>query len=105
MEREGLTPSREADRATLIRRVTLDLTGLPPTPAEVEAFLNDKSPDAYEKVVDRLSADPRLRRVHGAGVAGCGTVRRHARLSHRFRPGHDAVGRVGDRGIQHEQAV
>jgi mono/diheme cytochrome c family protein len=59
LEREGMEPSPEADRATLIRRVSLDLTGLPPTRGEVEDFLNDKSPDAYEKVVDRLLANPR----------------------------------------------
>src|SRR3989449_8755157 len=59
LEREGLPHSPEADRATLIRRVTLDLTGLPPTPAEVEAFLADKSPGAYEKLVDRLLQSPR----------------------------------------------
>jgi hypothetical protein len=58
LEKEGLSPSAEADRATLIRRVSLDLTGLPPTPEEVDAFLNDTSPDAYEKVVDRLLASP-----------------------------------------------
>jgi hypothetical protein len=58
LEQEGLKPSREADRYALLRRVSLDLTGLPPTPAEVEAFAGDKSPDAYEKVVDRLLADP-----------------------------------------------
>ncbi|MCB1086989.1 MAG: DUF1549 domain-containing protein, partial [Verrucomicrobiae bacterium] len=51
---KGLSPSPEADRRTLIRRITLDLTGLPPTRAEVAAFLNDQAPGAFERVVDRL---------------------------------------------------
>jgi hypothetical protein len=55
----GLKPSPPADRRTLIRRVTYDLTGLPPTPNEIEAFLADSSPEAYEKLVDRLLASPR----------------------------------------------
>ncbi len=59
LEKEGLHPSPETDKATLLRRVTFDLTGLPPTPAELNAFLNDKSPQAYEKVVDRLLASSR----------------------------------------------
>jgi len=59
LAREGLHPSAEADRRTLIRRATLDLTGLPPTPAEIAAYLNDSAPDAYEKLVDRLLASPR----------------------------------------------
>ncbi|CAN5619973.1 PSD1 and planctomycete cytochrome C domain-containing protein [soil metagenome] len=54
----GLKASQEADRRTLLRRVTYDITGLPPTPAELEAFLADTSPNAYEKVVDRLLASP-----------------------------------------------
>jgi len=58
LEREGLDPSAEADRATLIRRVTLDLTGLPPTLAEIDNFLADDSPEAYERVVDRLLDSP-----------------------------------------------
>ena len=59
LDREGLRPSPEASRETLIRRASLDLTGIPPTPAEVDAFVADASPDAYEKVVDRLLASPR----------------------------------------------
>ncbi len=59
LEKEGLRPSPEAAKATLLRRVTFDLTGLPPAPAEVDAFLGDKSPGAYERVVDRLLSSPR----------------------------------------------
>lgn len=59
LQREHLEPAPEADRATLLRRVTFDLTGLPPSVEEVDAFLSDPSPDAYEKVVDRLLASPR----------------------------------------------
>jgi uncharacterized protein DUF1553/uncharacterized protein DUF1549/concanavalin A-like lectin/glucanase superfamily protein/cytochrome c len=54
LEREGLKPSPQTDKGTLLRRVSLDLTGLPPTPAEVDSFLKDPAPDAYEKQVDRL---------------------------------------------------
>ena len=58
LEAKGLRPAPPADRRTLIRRATFDLTGLPPTPREVEAFVSDKSPRAFEKVVDRLLASP-----------------------------------------------
>jgi hypothetical protein len=58
LEKEGLKPSPEADRATLLRRLALDLTGLPPTPEEIDAFVKDHRPDAYERQVDRLLASP-----------------------------------------------
>ena len=58
LKEAGLSPAAPADRVTLIRRVSQDLCGLPPTPAEVKAFVDDASPDAYEKVVDRLLASP-----------------------------------------------
>ena len=58
LEREHLRPSPEAAKGTLLRRVTLDLTGLPPSPADLDAFLADPAPDAYDKVVERLLASP-----------------------------------------------
>jgi mono/diheme cytochrome c family protein len=58
LEAKGLAPVGDADRVTLLRRVTFDLTGLPPTPAEIDAFLADESPKAFETVVDRLLASP-----------------------------------------------
>ena len=65
LEAAGLAPSAEADKTTLIRRATLDLTGLPPTPAEVDAFLADQRPDAYEQLIDRLFSSPH----HGERLA------------------------------------
>jgi hypothetical protein len=60
LEAQSLSPAPEADRATLLRRVTFDLVGLPPTPDEVQAFVTDPDPAAYEKAVDRLLASPRF---------------------------------------------
>jgi mono/diheme cytochrome c family protein len=60
LDREGLEPSSEADRATLLRRLSLDLLGLPPSPAEVDRFLSDDRPDADERLVERLLASPRF---------------------------------------------
>lgn len=59
LEKEGLRPSAHADRHALARRAALDLTGLPPAPAQVEAFVNDSRPDAYERFIDQLLASPR----------------------------------------------
>lgn len=59
LEAKGLVPNKTADKTTLIRRATFDLHGLPPTPQETEAFVSDTTPNAYEKVVDRLLASPR----------------------------------------------
>ncbi len=58
LHRDGLTPAPPADRLTLVRRATFDLTGLPPTPEEIDAFLDDRSPLAYERLIDRLLASP-----------------------------------------------
>src|SRR5207237_9552926 len=58
LQKAGLKPAPPADRVTLIRRVTYDLIGLPPTPAEIDLFVRDASPNAWEKLVDRLLASP-----------------------------------------------
>src|SRR5579863_1153160 len=58
LEEKNLTPNPPADRVTLLRRATIDMTGVPPTPEETQQFLNDKSPNAYEKIVDRLLSSP-----------------------------------------------
>src|SRR5262249_49585833 len=58
LEKHGLQPAPEADRRTLARRVSLDLTGLPPAPRDVDDFVKDTSPDAYERYVDRLLKSP-----------------------------------------------
>ena len=65
LQKAGLSISNEADRSTLLRRLTLDLTGLPPTPEELHEFLNDKNAGAYERQVERLLASPR----HGEQMA------------------------------------
>src|SRR4030095_8136890 len=59
LDQKGLTPAPQADRNTLVRRAYLDLTGLLPTPQEVDSFVNDHSPKAYETLIDRLLASPR----------------------------------------------
>ena len=80
LEQENISPSPEADRRTLIRRLSFDLLGLPPSPQEVDDFLDDKRPDAYERLVDRLLASPHfgerwgrhwLDRARYADSSGC----------------------------------
>ena len=105
LEREGMSPSPEADKAALIRRVSLDLTGLPPTIAEVDAFLADDRPDAYERLVDRLLASPALRRVLGPALARHGPVRRHQRLREGPRALDLALSRLGHPRHQRRHAL
>ena len=80
LEQEGLAPSPEADRSTLIRRLSLDLIGLPPTIAEVDAFLADDRGDAYERLVDRLLASPHYGERWGRHLARRRPLRRLRRL-------------------------
>ncbi|MFO0888911.1 MAG: DUF1549 domain-containing protein [Isosphaeraceae bacterium] len=100
LESERLEPVAPADRVALIRRVTYDLTGLPPTPAEVDAFTADRSPDAYERLVDRLLASP-LRRGLGAALAGPRALRRGRTATSATRPSRSpALSRLRHQGLQ-----
>ncbi len=101
----GLEPSPEADRPTLIRRLSLDLIGLPPTPEEVDAFVRDERPDAYERLVDRLLASPHYGERMAALLARPGPVRRHPGLSQRQPRQHLALPRLRDPRVQRQQAV
>ena len=89
LREKGLGFNPDADRATLIRRATFDLTGLPPTPKEIDAFVADTSPDAYEKVLDRLLASPAYGERwgrHWLDVAGLRRQRRRRRRPTPSRP-------------------
>jgi hypothetical protein len=95
MQAQGIEPGREADRVTLIRRLYFDLMGLPPTPADVDEFLQDKRPDAYERVVDKLLTSP----AYGERMASwwfdlirfADTVGYHGDQDHRIAPYRDYV--------------
>ncbi|QOV91183.1 DUF1553 domain-containing protein [Humisphaera borealis] len=89
LEKESIPPQSEADKARLLRRVSLDLTGLSPTPAEIDAFLADKSADAYEKLVDRLLASPRYgERMASDWLDIARFADTHGYQMDRFRPMH-----------------
>ena len=92
---EGLTPVGPADKRTLLRRVTLDLTGIPPTIEEQDAFLRDESPDAYETVVNRLLASEQHGVRYGRHWLD---VLRYADVDERHGrcPGHPPLARLGD---------
>ena len=105
LEESGLQPSPEADRATLIRRLTLDLTGLPPTLEEIDAFLGDTNPDAYEKLVERLLASPHYGERDVPRMARCGTLCRHPWLPRRFPARNVALAGLGDQRLQSQHAV
>ena len=95
LEAEGLAPAPEADKITLLRRVSFDLTGLPPTPAEVDAYLADTSPDCYALLIDRLLASPRHAERMAAWwldlVRYADTVGYHGDQTHNASPYRDWV--------------
>ena len=85
LDKAGLKPSPPASKAALLRRVTYDLIGVPPTPKELDDFLADTTPDAYERVVDRLLASPHFGERQAAALARRGPLRRVQRLRGRRR--------------------
>ena len=100
LEAEGLTPAPQASPEIAIRRLALNLTGLPPAPADLDAFLADRSPDAYARVVEQLPGVSGLRRADGDGLARPRALRRHVWLSGRRRPRHVGLSRLGHRRVQ-----
>jgi hypothetical protein len=109
LEREGLRPSLEAPRTTWLRRVTLDLTGLPPALAEIDAFLADTSANAYEKVVDRLLTSPRYgERMASEWLDLARFADTHGYQMDRYRatwPWRDWVIRAFNRNLPYDQFV
>ena len=105
LAREGLKPSPEADRRTLIRRVTLDLTGMPPTPEEVAAFQKDASPRRLRKAGGPPDGLAALRRAADHALARRGALRRYLRLPWRQRLPRLAVSRLRAARLPRQQAV
>ena len=106
LEARGLAPVGDADRVALVRRLTFDLTGLPPTPAEIDAFAADQSPDAAEKLVDRPARVAALRRTLGPALARRGPLRRvHRPVAQHPVPARLEVPRLRHRRRQRRRAV
>ena len=105
LKQKGLSPSVEADRRTLIRRLSFDLTGLPPTSEEITTFLEDTSVNAYENLVDRFLASPRFGERMALHWLERSPVCRHQRLLDRWRAAHVDMARLGDSGLQWQYAV
>ena len=105
LEAAALAPAVEADRATLIRRLSLDLTGLPPSVDDVDRFLADDRPDAYERLVDRLLASPHYGERWGAALARPGPLWRLERVYDRQCPLDLEIPRLGDRCRQSRPTV
>ena len=100
LSKNNLNPSKEADRYSLVRRLYLDLIGLPPNPGQADAFVNDKRPDAYERLIDELLASPQLRGKVGSRVARPRPLCRQQWLRERSSTQHLALPRLGDPGSQ-----
>ncbi|WP_417375000.1 PSD1 and planctomycete cytochrome C domain-containing protein [Gimesia maris] len=109
LEAENLKPAEEADKVTLIRRLSFDLTGLPPTPAEVKRFVDDSSPAAYEKLVDRLLASPhygeRMAIYWLDLVRFADTVGYHGDQDHHISPYRDYVIDAFNQNLSYDQFV
>ena len=105
LEKEGLAPSPEADRVTLLRRLSLDLIGLPPTIEEVDAFLTDKSRNAYEKQVETAADLAALRRALGTALARRRPLRRFRRLREGQAAQRLVLSRLGDQRAQSRPAL
>ena len=102
---KGLAPVDEADRRIVARRLSFDLTGMPPEPALVDAFEKDRDPRAYEKLLDRLLASPRFGEAHGGPLARFGSLCRHGRVPWRRGGQRVPLSRLRHSVFQRKQAV
>ena len=108
LEAEGLSHAPEADRPTLLRRLSFDLIGLPPSPEEIATFEADRSPDAYENQVDRLLASPHFGERQAQHWLDLGPATPTPTASSSTRPGHPTPGAYRDwvvEGVQRRRAL